>query len=584
MNLPNINKFLVISVLCLVVGGWWSVVSGQWSVRLVFAEDSIEALQKQINDLQHLKELSESATKPLEKEVASIASRVAGIKRDLVAADAETQHLEGSIETRTLQLDAQYTYLAARVRSYYKLSRQFSPLVTFLAAPSAAGFTRQLTYRTSAVDQDKSIITNTTKDLLKLEEDKKALEARKAKLASLRMQFEASAKFFEGEIAKAKDYQQVLAGKISELSKRQQEILAAKTGTFQTTVGEVPSADDPASRPDYNPGFSPAFAVFSFGAPHFKGMSQYGAYGRSKAGQSAETILKAYYGEGIEIKKDYDTGIQIKVDGVGTYSLEEYAKRLYEVPNGWGDKGGMEALKAQAVAARSYALARTDNGAKSICATEACQVVKADPKGGNWETAVNETTGWVLVTGGKPFSAMYASTSGGYQMSYSSQGHSTPGFWDTPSGRSGWTAEAYEKQAGSPWFYKAWYKDRGGDSCGESHPWLNSEEMADILNAWVVLIKAGQSDDRVTPLGSCWGGSPYSIGELRDKANSNGGGYSKVTGVSVTYAENGVTANVRLDTDKGSVTISGVDFKKAFNLRAPGKISVKSNLYNIEKK
>jgi peptidoglycan hydrolase CwlO-like protein len=118
--------------------------------------------------------------------------------------------------------------------------------VTFLAAPSAAGFTRQLTYRTSAVDQDKSIITNTTKDLLKLEEDKKALEARKAKLASLRMQFEASAKFFEGEIAKAKDYQEALAGKIAELSKRQQEILAAKTGTFQTTVGEVPSADDPA--------------------------------------------------------------------------------------------------------------------------------------------------------------------------------------------------------------------------------------------------------------------------------------------------------------------------------------------------
>jgi hypothetical protein len=73
MKLPHVNKFLMIGIWCLVVGGWWSVVSGQWSVRLVFAEDSIEALQKQINDLQHLKELSESATKPLEKEVASIA-------------------------------------------------------------------------------------------------------------------------------------------------------------------------------------------------------------------------------------------------------------------------------------------------------------------------------------------------------------------------------------------------------------------------------------------------------------------------------------------------------------------------------
>lgn len=540
----------------------------------VQAEDSIESLQQQINDLQHLKELSEAATTPLEKEVATIKTKMAGIKRDLAAADAETQHLEGSIEARELQLEAQYKYLAARVRSFYKLSRQFSPLVTFLAAPSASGFTKQLTYRTSAVDQDKSIITTTTQDLLKLEADKKALEARKAKLASLRLQFEANVKFFEGEIAKAKDYQEVLSGKIAELSKRQQEILAAKTGTFQTTVGDVPLADDPASRPDYNPGFSPAFALFSFGAPHFKGMSQYGAYGRAKAGQSYEQILKAYYGGGIEIR-DHDPEAKIVVEGYGTYSLEEYAKRIYEVPGSWGDNGGMEALKAQAIAARSYALARGG----SICATESCQVFKSEPKGGNWEKAVNETRGKVVYANGSPFSTWYASTSGGYQESYSANGYSTPGFWDTPSGRGGWTAEAYEKQAGSPWFYKAWYKDRGGDSCGRSHPWLSSEEMADILNAWVVMFEGGGDSSRVTPEGGCWGGNPYSKSELAEI-----GGFKSVTGASVTYAENGVTANVTLQTNKGSKTINGTDFKKAFNLRAPGKISLKSGLFNIEKK
>ena len=169
-------------------------------------------------------------------------------------------------------------------------------------------------------------------------------------------------------------------------------------------------------------------------------------------------------------------------------------------------------------------------------------------------------------------------------MAYTSQGHTTPGFWDTPSGRSGWTSQAWEKQAGSPWFYKGWYKDRGGDSCGKSHPWMTGEEMADILNAWTVLIKAGKSDDRITPRGSCWGGDPYSIEELKNKASQDGGGFSRVNGVSVTYADNGVTAEVRFDTDKGGVSINGADFKKAFNLRAPGKISIKSGLYNIEKK
>ena len=83
----------------------------------------------------------------------------------------------------------------------------------------------------------------------------------------------------------------------------------------------MPLADDPASRPDFNPGFSPAFAAFSFGAPHRKGMSQYGAWGRAKSGQSAEDILRAYYG-GVEIKKDYSTNITITVRGYGAVNLE----------------------------------------------------------------------------------------------------------------------------------------------------------------------------------------------------------------------------------------------------------------------
>ena len=133
--------------------------------------------------------------------------------------------------------------------------------------------------------------------------------------------------------------------------------------------------------------------------------------------------------------------------------------------------------------------------------------------------------------------------------------------------------------AGSPWFYKAWYKTRSGDACGRSHPWLNSEEMADILNSWKVLFEGGGDASRVTPESGCWGGSPYSKEELKGI-----GGFTSVAGVSVTYGGNGVTASVTFQTNKGSTTISGADFKKAFNLRSPGRISLKSGLFNIEKK
>jgi peptidoglycan hydrolase-like amidase len=569
---------IVIAILAVVAVGGYA-----FSAR-INAIDPVDELQQQIDELSHLKSLSEAATTPLEGQLADIQKKITNIGNQLKAAQAQTVKLEQDIDARQDKLAESYQYLSVRVRSFYMLSRHTSPLMTLLAADSAAGITRELMYRSAAAEQDKDAIVKTTQDLLQLEDDKKTLEQRKVQLAALSGQFAKNADFFSGEIKKAKDYQAQLSSKIAELSAKQKEILAQKSGTFQTTVGDVPLADDPASRPDYNPGFSPAYAVFSFGAPHFKGMSQYGALGRAKAGQSVEEILKAYYGGGIEIKKDYDTNIKIRVDGYGSYDLESYAKRIYEVPASWGDQGGMEALKAQAVAARSYALARTNNGAGSICATEACQVFKPGEKGGKWNEAVDATKGWVLMANGKPFSAWYASTSGGYQQSYSDNGYSTPGFWDTPNGRGGWTANAYEKQAGSPWFYKGWYKSRAGDSCGRSHPWLNPEEMADILNAWVVIVKNGQSDDRVVPQGSCWGSNAYSLGELRDRANSAGGGYQQVNGVDVTYADNGVTAQVRFETNRGSVTISGEEFKKAFNLRAPGNIAVKSGLFNIEKK
>src|SRR3989344_6206476 len=374
-------------------------------------------------------------------------------------------------------LAEQYQLLSVRVRSYYKRSRFLSPLTVFLSSGTASNLTRELMFRQAVADQDKQVIVGITKDLLGLEDDTKKLEADRKKLASLQVQVDKEAAFFRKEVKGAKDYQAQLSGQIANLTARQQAILTEKAGTFQTTVGDVPLADDPAASPDYSPGFSPAYAAFSFGAPHFKGMSQYGAYGRAKSDQNYEQILRAYYGGGIEIK-DHDLNAQITVEGYGIYSLEEYTKRIYEVPNSWGDEGGMEALKAQAIAARSYALARGG----SICPTEACQVFKPDPKGGNWEQAVNATRGKVVYANGGAFSTWYASTSGGYQESYSANGYSTPGFWDTPSGRSGWTSQAYEKVAGSPWFYKGWYKSRSGDSCGRSHPWLTSEEMADVLN------------------------------------------------------------------------------------------------------
>lgn len=546
--------------------------------------DEYDDLQKKIDELTRAMQMSQDATKPLEstltkleQDIESIRAQIAKLQQDLVKKEQEVADGEKL-------LSYQQEILERKVRSLYKNAYQADSLnYQMILSGNLSDSIRLLGYQKSVVADDKDKITEVVLYIKDLEEKKKQIESQKVRLASAKEETDKQAEFFRNEIAGAKKYQQELGKEIASLTARQQEILAAKTGLFSTTVGDVPLADDPASRPDYNPGFSPAFAAFSFGAPHFKGMSQYGAFGRAKNGQSAEDILKAYYGGGIEIKKDYSTDITINVDGYGGYNIEEYAKRIYEMPGSWGDEGGMEALKAQAVAARSYALARTNNGAGSICATESCQVFKPSPKGGKWEEAVNATRGWVLLANGQPFSAWYASTSGGYQESYSYNGYSTPGFWDTKNGRNGWTNEAYEKIAGSPWFYKGWYKTRSGQSCGRSHPWLTSAEFADIVNAAIVYQDGGDiSGIFPEDVQSCFGGSdqPWSKDRLKQEADKHGGGKTNVSSVSVVYREDGQTAKMIVDGKE----FDGEKFYKAFNLRAPGAIHLKSGLFNIEKK
>ena len=103
-------------------------------------------------------------------------------------------------------------------------------------------------------------------------------------------------------------------------------------------------------------------------------------------------------------------------------SLERYLLGLNEVPTFWPT----EALRAQAVAARTYALwtlAEPRGGSAAvygfdICATVECQVFSgADvvglETGDRWLAAVVDTAGTAILYDGRPILARYHSTSGG---------------------------------------------------------------------------------------------------------------------------------------------------------------------------
>jgi SpoIID/LytB domain protein len=102
-------------------------------------------------------------------------------------------------------------------------------------------------------------------------------------------------------------------------------------------------------------------------------------------------------------------------------SFDRYLEGIAEVPSSWP----RAALEAQAIAARSYALATTgwsgDEGEaldQPICATTSCQVyrgipVPSDPAHRRWVRAVRRTDGMVLLHGGSIATTVYFSTSNG---------------------------------------------------------------------------------------------------------------------------------------------------------------------------
>lgn len=535
--------------------------------QLTIHADEIEDLQKQIDELTKARIESQAATKPLEGQLDSEKRQLAQIRVNIGILSNNIKNKQTELDKREDKIASQQVLLEQRVKSFYIRSFLTTPLLVILSSNNPSDLFRELSYRQTVAKEDKSIITSITDEVTDLLTQKEKLEKDKVKLAALQVEVDKNAQFLDGEIQKAQKFQADLTTKIAELSAKQQAILAAKSGNFTTSVGDVPLADDPNASPNFNPGFSPAFAAFSFGAyTHRNGMSQYGAKGRAQSGQSAEDILKAYY-PGSNLNKSYSEPDTINVDGYGSMSFEDaYLIGIYEMPSSFPP----EALKAQAVAARTYALRQ----GSSICASESCQVFKPAPgRSDAWVQAVKDTKGWVMEGGPN---AQYSSTTGGY-------GNNSG--WDTKCGnRSCWTGDAYEKIAGSPWFYKGWYKDRSGATCGKSNPWLTNDEMSDILNSWIVY-QSGDSKDRISPIDtSCWSGNPFSMSEMRDKAGQHGGAVTSVSGVSVVYNDNGTTSQVSFSTNKGTITISGSDFKTIFNLRAPGYISIKSPLFNIEKK
>ena len=353
--------------------------------------------------------------------------------------------------------------LNEKTRDHYTFLRLYDPLTPFLFSDSASQVFQELAFRQKAESADVASIEQYAGEIDNLKSSQNSLQKSQAALF-VQKQVATQASFLAGEVAKANAY-------LASLSARQESFIAAKLASLGLSrsaynLGGGCSSD---INPFKSPGFSPAFGFFTFGVPNRIGLNQYGAAGRANAGQNYNQILNAYYNA--NITTGYSTGIMIHVVGTNEYgesintnwSIEDYLLHLYEMPASFP----AEALKAQAIAARSFALAYTNNGAGSICPSQQCQVVKTEAHGSDaWTQAVHDTAGIVLTSGGSPIKAWFSATHGGYAYTSADIGWSSTPYTKRLVDASGpvnsfsdLMNNAYDKD--SPIFYCDW----GGRSC-----------------------------------------------------------------------------------------------------------------------
>ena len=274
---------------------------------------------------------------------------------------------------------------------------------------------------------------------------------------------------------------------------------------------------------------------------HGMGMSQWGAYGEAlNYGWTYDQIVKFYYPSAS--LGDYKEPDKIVVDGKTNVpiSFESYLAGIGEVPNDWPS----EAIKAQIVAARTYAMAAAYKGSDGyfhICGSDQCQVYV----GGTAKLSyVQATKGKVLLYNSLPITAYFTASIRGCSSTLGT-------VW-------GSTNQPYiQTVKDDSYAYKDYTSPNPYDPSGSY----------------------------IKPYNWQWRTNGYSLNQLSDiLSGSISTNVGKLQSISTTKDICGRVAKIVLVGDLGTKTLSGWDFRAIFNNITPFNDYVYSTEFSFEQK
>lgn len=200
----------------------------------------------------------------------------------------------------------------------------------------------------------------------------------------------------------------------------------AQTGLYRVRLGRYPTreAAETAGRALTRLGVD-AFWVVSEGEGPTDPALEVVQRGRVHRVEGRRFALEAPPGGGLRVEgRRYRGKIAVylndrgRLNVVNELALEDYLRGVVPRELGPGAYPELEALKAQAVAARTYALRNLGEFADEgydLCGTPRCQVYGGmDDEHALSDRAIAETAGEVLLHAGEPIDALYSATCGGH--------------------------------------------------------------------------------------------------------------------------------------------------------------------------
>lgn len=334
---------------------------------------------------------------------------------EVQAANAKLQGIQGRL------IELKERRATAMLESYMG-SDQDSYLLALLKSGTISEFMRKSTYMDF-------VLTKRVSALQALDDIIADLDSARNDVITKKNAYETQAKLLQRRIS---EIQTALSQNKSNdaAAKQLEDYLASRVGIF--TSGGCRSFPDEAS--------GSSITMQGGGTEHGLGMSQYGAKGAADHGHNYVKILTHYY-RGTEI------------GNVGSFDTNQGESERYlvgvveaEMSSNWP----MEALKAQAVAARGYAY-KNRYGLDNTPRTQAW--VGPSLQTDRARQAVAETRGQVLMYGGQVISAYYHSTSGGCTEDNENVWGGTPlpyiraanSPWETDSPHWSWHTATYSK-------------------------------------------------------------------------------------------------------------------------------------------